>query len=166
MEKHFTASVFIVKNQKVLLIYHRKLNKWLPPGGHLKPEETPPQAAIREALEETGLEITLINQENVWIERWNAKSFERPYLCLLEEVPAHRDQPAHYHMDLVYVGYPVGGVESANPQECGGLRWFDLKEINLLKQDVEIFIETTQVISNLLSDPFFINPQKVIGLEG
>ncbi len=42
------------------LIFHRKLKKWLPPGGHIDPNEMPSETAIREAFEETGLEIELI----------------------------------------------------------------------------------------------------------
>jgi hypothetical protein len=54
--------------------------------------------------EETGLEIEIIMQENIWIERWNANSFPRPYLCLLEEIPARPDQPTHQHVDLGILG--------------------------------------------------------------
>jgi len=57
MEKHFTATTYIIQDGKVLLIPHSKLGKWLPPGGHVELNETPPECAIREALEETGLEI-------------------------------------------------------------------------------------------------------------
>src|SRR5438309_1914918 len=98
MKKEFTATVYIIENQKVLLIYHHKLQKWLPPGGHIEENETPPEAAKREALEETGYEIEFIIQENVWIKQLNASSFERPYLCLLEEIPAYKDKEAHQHM--------------------------------------------------------------------
>jgi len=69
---------------------HPKLKKWLPPGGHVEENESPPEAATREVKEETGLEITFIKQENIWIEKWNAKSFERPFLCLTEEIPPLR----------------------------------------------------------------------------
>lgn len=39
----------------MLLIFHKRLRKWLPPGGELLPNETPLEAAIRELAEETGL---------------------------------------------------------------------------------------------------------------
>ncbi len=51
----FTASVYIVREGKVLLHKHKKLGIWLPPGGHIEPEEDPNQAALREAKEESGL---------------------------------------------------------------------------------------------------------------
>lgn len=155
MEKHFTATVYIVDNQKVLLIYHRKLNKWLPPGGHLDPNELPSDGAIREAKEETGLEIEILTQENIWIERRNAKSFPRPYLCLLEEIPERPGHPAHQHMDFVYLGRAIGGVEIQNPEETNGMKWFSLDEIELLNGEIEIFEETRQSIRKILTEEVF-----------
>lgn len=152
MERQFTATVYIVESKRVLLIYHRKLNKWLPPGGHIHPNETPPEAARREAFEETGLEISFIRQENIWIKRWNAASFERPYLCLLEEIPAHQGNPPHQHIDLIYLARPTGGILKENPMETQGIRWFALEELETLKPDVEIFVETLEAIRGIFSN--------------
>lgn len=151
MQRQFVASVYIIEQQRVLLIYHRKLCKWLPPGGHLDPNETPPEGARREAREETGVEIEFIRQENVWVNQWSAKSFERPYLCLLEEIPAYKDTPQHQHIDFIYLARPIGGVEQQNLLETDGLRWFTLEEVELLEVDVEIFAETCQVIRTILT---------------
>lgn len=146
MKKEFTASVYLIENQKVLLIYHRKLEKWLPPGGHLEENETPDEAARREVKEETGLEFEYINQNGLEINCWNAKSIQHPYLCLLEEIPAYRELPAHQHVDFVFVGKPIGG-------ECHNSfssRWFEWEDLKKLQPDVEIFLETLQVIQHLL----------------
>lgn len=78
MKKEFTSSVYLIENQMVLLIYHLKLQKWLSPGGHVEANETPAEAAKREVLEETGLEIEFLSQENLSINCWNAKSIDRP----------------------------------------------------------------------------------------
>ncbi|MEZ5361144.1 MAG: NUDIX domain-containing protein [Bryobacterales bacterium] len=56
----FTVSVFIVHGNQVLLVHHRKLEKWLPVGGHIEIGEDPETAAKREAKEESGLEIELV----------------------------------------------------------------------------------------------------------
>lgn len=154
MERHFTATVYILEEQKVLLVYHRKINKWLPAGGHVEPNETPAEAAIREALEETGLEIELFYQENIWVDRWNAKSIERPYMCLLENIPAHKEQPEHQHIDFVYVARPIGGKITHNEEELDGIKWFTLEEIEALEPDVEIFAETQQVLRQLFVTTF------------
>jgi 8-oxo-dGTP pyrophosphatase MutT (NUDIX family) len=151
MERQFTATVYIIEQERVLLIFHKKMQKWLPPGGHLDPNETPPDGARREALEETGLELELIPQEQIWIDRWNAKSFERPYMCLLEEIPAYHDKPAHQHMDLIYLARPIGGKAEHNQQEVEGMRWFSLVDLAQLIPDQEIFEETLITIRNILT---------------
>lgn len=149
MKKEFTATVYILEDQRVLLLYHPKLSKWLPPGGHVEPDETPPEAARREVLEETGLEIDFLTQENVWVNYWNAISFERPYLCLLEDIPAYKDHPPHYHMDFVYVGRPRSPQSERNMNSEQTLRWFSLEDLAQLKPDQEIFSETLHVLRHL-----------------
>ncbi len=147
MEKHFTATTYVLSSDKVLLLFHHKMQKWLPPGGHLEKDETPSEGARREVLEETGLEIEWIAQENLWIDRWNAKSIERPYLCLLENIPAHGDKPEHQHIDFIYVAKPVGGTLIKDPL----IRWFSLEEVLDLAPDQDIFIETQETISHLFT---------------
>ena len=55
----FTVAIFVVHERKVLVVHHRKLDQWLPLGGHIELEEDPEQAALREAEEESGLEVEL-----------------------------------------------------------------------------------------------------------
>lgn len=144
--RHFTVSCYIIEQEKVLLLYHPKHQKWLPPGGHLEKDEIPEEGVIREVLEETGLHVELFSDEELWIEEWNARSLVRPYLCLLEKIPAHGTHPAHEHIDLIYVGRPVGGALNADI----ALRWFTLAEVLALTSDVEIFLETQKAIQHLL----------------
>lgn len=150
MDRQFTASVYIIENESVLLINHKKLKKWLPPGGHLDPNETPPEAAKREALEETGLSIEFIRQENIWITQSNASSFERPFMCLIEEIPETPLQASHQHIDFIYLAKPIEGALVCNHQETEGVRWFTLDEIEKMTSDVDIFEETKQTIRHLL----------------
>ena len=64
MEKHFTATVYILNDQKVLLHRHQKTGKYLPPGGHIEKNETPVEAALREVKEEAGIEVITSNEEH------------------------------------------------------------------------------------------------------
>jgi 8-oxo-dGTP pyrophosphatase MutT (NUDIX family) len=149
MEKQFTASVYIIEEDKVLLLLHPKHKRWLPPGGHLEVDELPSECAKREALEETGLIVELIKEEHLWIDRWNAMSFERPWLCLLEDMPPHGSQPAHQHIDFIYLGRAVGGRISEEHTAQHPIRWFSIEEILTLEPDREIFVETQQTIKKI-----------------
>lgn len=56
---HITASAFVVTSdlQEVVLVHHKKIDKWFQPGGHTEPEDTSIEmSARREVLEETGLD--------------------------------------------------------------------------------------------------------------
>ncbi|HSX03736.1 MAG TPA: NUDIX domain-containing protein [Rhabdochlamydiaceae bacterium] len=149
IERQFTVTVYILDGNKTLLLNHPKHQKWLPPGGHVEPGETPPECGKREVLEETGLEIEYIKQENIWINAWNARSFERPYLCLLENIPPHGIQGAHQHLDLIYVAKQVGGSLLKEPVEKNLLRWWTLEEMDQHLSEEELFGETKETIEHL-----------------
>jgi 8-oxo-dGTP pyrophosphatase MutT (NUDIX family) len=157
MKREFTASVYLFEEQKVLLIYHPKLNKWLPPGGHVEENETPAEAARREVKEETNLTFDFHLQDHVQIDCWNAKSIERPYLCLLEEIPAFRDKPAHQHIDFIFIGKPHAG-QCSSPFP---IKWFDLNRLEELEPDIEIFKETLTVIQHIAHDLYQLNSIKL-----
>lgn len=59
----FTAAAYVVSDGRLLLVAHRKLRKWLPPGGHIARDgrgrfiESPAEAAVREVFEETGYRV-------------------------------------------------------------------------------------------------------------
>lgn len=151
MKRQFTATAYIIDNEHVLLIKHRKLGVWLPPGGHIDEGETPAEAAVREAREETGLDIELVRDENVWIEQWNATSIPRPFLCLLENIPAHGNEPAHQHIDSIFVARPRTGDLTHNHHETDGIQWFSAEEVEALESDVEIFEETKQTLRTIFA---------------
>lgn len=56
MRHAFTASIYPRNGGKVLLVFHKRFNLWVPVGGELEEGETPLEGAIRELLEETGIE--------------------------------------------------------------------------------------------------------------
>ena len=149
MEREFTATTFIFEEDKTLLIFHKKLRKWLPPGGHLDPHELPHEAAKREALEETGLEITLFSLEEVEVaSQVNAIQLPRPYLMLLENIPAHGVRPAHQHIDFIYLSKPKAGELTFNRKETENIHWFSLEQINQLPSK-DLFPDTKEILNSL-----------------
>ena len=62
-------AVFVVRGPRTLLLYHRQHEMWLPPGGHIEPGETPDEAALREVREEAGLEVVLVSERGLSVDR-------------------------------------------------------------------------------------------------
>lgn len=147
MKRDFTASLVIIREEGVLLLHHRKLQTWMPPGGHVEPNELPHEAALREAKEETGLDVQLYHQENMWVKEPNAYSIPRPFLCLLEEIPVYKETPAHQHIDFVFLGTPIEGSQ-VGTDEGHDLRWFTFDEVAALPKGA-IFEEVRQLITKV-----------------
>ena len=87
----------------MLLHLHRKLGMWLPPGGHIEPDELPDEAAVREVLEETGIEVELVGERRGDIE--DPVQLHRPAGVQLEHIG-----PGHEHIDLIYFAHPTGST--------------------------------------------------------
>ncbi len=147
MMRHFTASAYVVQDNRVLLLKHKKLKKWLPPGGHVDPNETPQEAAVREVKEECGIDIEIESDDFIHIDEENAISLKRPLLTLLEEIPAHGSEPKHQHIDQVFIAKTVGPTDLLGPEEC---RWFTEEELNQLPEE-ELYTETRNVIHKILN---------------
>jgi ADP-ribose pyrophosphatase YjhB (NUDIX family) len=113
--RDFTATTFIVKDDRTLLLLHRKLGIWLPPGGHIDPHELPHDAALREVREETGYEAELLAKGEDW---GTAQRLPQPHCILLEDI-----SPGHQHIDLVYFARVVGGALAVAEREAHHARW-------------------------------------------
>lgn len=101
--RHFTVAVFVAWDGKVLLHQHRKLEMWLPPGGHIERDELPDEAAVREVREETGMEVELLGDRREDVT--DPVQLHRPAGVQLENIG-----PEHQHIDLIYFARPTGSV--------------------------------------------------------
>jgi ADP-ribose pyrophosphatase YjhB (NUDIX family) len=114
--RDFTATTFVVHEGRTLLLLHRKLGKWFPPGGHIDPPELPDQAAVREVREESGLEVELLTHGSTL---GDVRVLPQPYCILLEDIG-----PGHQHIDLIYFARVCGGSLVYAEREAHAARWF------------------------------------------
>jgi 8-oxo-dGTP pyrophosphatase MutT (NUDIX family) len=122
----FTASVYVVFENKVLLHLHPKTNKWMPPGGHIELEEDPNQAVLREAKEECGLDVTLVGNSHVTYEESEGERELIPPRFMNRHYYA--DSKSHEHVDLVYFGRASTNELTSEALE-NGMQWLDKKAI-------------------------------------
>jgi 8-oxo-dGTP pyrophosphatase MutT (NUDIX family) len=107
---HFTASAFVVDEgcSRMCLVAHAKLGRLLQPGGHVERTDISLEAAaLREAREETGLDLQF------------HPTAPRPFDLDVHEIPERPGEPAHYHLDVRYLLVGAGDA-------CEGAAWFDL----------------------------------------
>lgn len=126
---HITCSSWVLDYERThaLLVYHRHLNRWIQPGGHIEPYETPQQGALREAMEESGISgLKLLDQRLFHI---NIMNF-----------PAGKDGPSHLHFDLRYlIQAPKEAILSA-PKEVGGAKWIPLNRLEEYSEEETILM--------------------------
>lgn len=128
--RDFAVAAFVVHDGRVLLHWHAKLQRWLPPGGHIEPNELPDEAAVREVLEETGVAATLVDvpEAEPDLPRPGVpRPLARPAGIVLTAI-----SPGHQHIDLVY--FATG--EPAAPRD--GVGWFGSDEMPALGLTAEI----------------------------
>ncbi len=119
--RDFTATTFVVDQGRTLLLLHRKLGKWFPPGGHIEPHELPDRAAIREVREETGLEVELLQVPS---QLGSVLVLPQPHCILLEDIA-----PGHQHIDLIYFARVCGGTLIPSEREANAVRWLNWQEL-------------------------------------
>jgi 8-oxo-dGTP pyrophosphatase MutT (NUDIX family) len=129
---HFTASAFVLSphapgaagDAELLMIHHRRLNRWLQPGGHVEPDDADlPAAARREAREETGLlDLQPISKAD-------------PLFDLdVHPIPARGSQPRHLHLDVRFLFIATSHtLEPAT--DAVAARWVPQDEAVLLNRE-------------------------------
>ncbi|OUM98062.1 MAG: NUDIX hydrolase [Firmicutes bacterium ZCTH02-B6] len=134
--RDFTVATFVVHEGRVLLLYHRRLGMWLPPGGHIEPNELPDEAAVREVYEETGIRVELVGERALPVEY--PRQLVRPRGVQLERIA-----PGHEHIDLVYFARPVGSVEIRPNHEATQVGWYGPEELAQLPltEEIRLWVE-------------------------
>jgi 8-oxo-dGTP pyrophosphatase MutT (NUDIX family) len=122
----FTVAIFIVHDSKILIIHHRKLGKWLPLGGHIELDEDPEIAALREAKEESGLDVELLG------ERPPTTSPGTRALIAPRFLDIHRISETHEHIGMIYWARPKGGTVQLATEEHHDIRWCSREDLEKL----------------------------------
>jgi 8-oxo-dGTP pyrophosphatase MutT (NUDIX family) len=116
----FVSDVFIVHENKVLLRKHDKYKIWLSVGGHIESGEDPAQAAIREAKEEVGLDITLAG--NVVRVGDPKKGRE---LLVPRFINRHWVSDTHEHVSFIYFATTADtNIRQGETEISDDIRWF------------------------------------------
>ena len=117
--RDFVSTVYVVKDGKVLFNFHQDLKKFIPLGGHMEKDELPCEAAVREAKEESGFDVELIDIGEI-----KNKDLTQNLGIQLDIMA-----PNHQHINLSYIGKIIGGQQLEKSDRNTELRWFSPQEI-------------------------------------
>ena len=115
---------FLVDRGRVLLVLHKKLGLWLPPGGHIEKGETPDAALKRELMEELGIEIEILNRNDLPKEGNIAEQLALPFYANVHSVGDHLHCCFYYLCTLEKRAEIV-----PNKSEINGFEWLGEKEL-------------------------------------
>ncbi|HEY6234187.1 MAG TPA: NUDIX hydrolase [Candidatus Elarobacter sp.] len=115
---HVTASAWIVDPARTgaLLVHHRKLGKWLQPGGHADGDPDVRGTALREAREESGLTSLRLASEAI-------------YDLDVHAIPARPGEPAHEHFDVRFAFEADPAEPLVTSAESHALAWVALGDL-------------------------------------
>jgi len=121
---HLTASAIVLdaSRTKVALVFHRKVRRWLQPGGHADGEANLALVALKEATEETGIAGLRIYVPGIDVD-------------VHRFVRADGLEPDHWHLDVRFLALAPAGAVPVNNDESEEARWFDAAELRELDLD-------------------------------
>lgn len=122
---HITGSAWLLNPARthVLLTHHRKLGRWLQLGGHSDGESNTLMAAQREAEEESGLPVRVLQP---WI-----------FDLDVHEIPARKSDPAHFHFDVRFL-FEADHDEFRVSNESLDLAWVPVADLADVTDEISV----------------------------
>lgn len=114
----WTIVAYVVHGNKVLFVFHKELQKWLPLGGHIELDEDPDKALVREVKEESGIE-----EFEVLASKPSIETPECKFLYTPAYMDIHPISPTHKHIGLIYFLRTNTDVVYLADQEHEEIRW-------------------------------------------
>jgi 8-oxo-dGTP diphosphatase len=141
----FTVSAFIIHptEPKLCLHYHKKLRKWLQPGGHIELDEDPIEALTHELDEEVGISLADCEvyepQEQPTVR--GQKILPLPSMFNVHEFA----DSGHKHIDMQYI--IKSNTVQFNPKEGESpiVSWLTIDEIEKLYQSDQLYEGTFDI---------------------
>jgi 8-oxo-dGTP pyrophosphatase MutT (NUDIX family) len=163
-----TSSVFILRRDRergwvTALVWHPRLECWLPAGGHVEADETASQCGVREALEETGLEVTLVPGPAAQVPAgFPHRLMPAPWLVAEgRAAPDRHTGEPHVHEDHVYVAITTNPRQIREPEHQ--VLWFapaDIASAPGISEDSRILAAELLALAAPQPGPQFRWPQQ------
>ena len=117
-EAHFTGSAVVCdpEGERVVLVHHRKLQRWLQLGGHADGDRDLARVALKEAEEESGLTGLVLDDPAIF-------DIDKHW------IPERKDVPGHWHYDVRFVIRALGGEAFVLSEESLELAWRPVAEV-------------------------------------
>lgn len=139
MKKQFTATGYVVNQDRtrMLMIFHKTLQCWLPPGGHVDPDEYPGDAALREVFEETGVRARHVGAYALDLELDDPTEVQlpTPFAMSAQLIPESHKDVEHIHMDSMYLLVAEDDTDlTAQESEVQDAQWFTKNQVLALSE--------------------------------
>lgn len=152
----YTVSAFIMHptEPKLLLLHHKKLNKWLQPGGHVELHEDPLQALHHELQEETGLtpaHYTIIEPAEQPHPTGSNTVLPLPFYF---NVHQFAPVPGHKHIDICYLVKAHTTTLTSTPDGAHAIAWLSLQDIKEKQAQGLLVTDTLQICEWIFTKHF------------
>lgn len=134
MKKQFTATGYVVNQDRsrMLMIFHQGLQLWLPPGGHVDPDEFPSDTVVREVREETGVQARHAGTQPLEMNLNGSTEAQlpTPFAMAAQLIPESAKDIEHIHMDMMYLLEAEDTADlTTQEQEVDAAGWFSRTQI-------------------------------------